>query len=251
MFRFRDLPIEIQLRIFQLFKPPIKPEVWKCGNGEDQPSSLRTVVRASDKDELSDSKDWPFANNATAFAIACLDATTFTDFAPHLYQYSTIAFREPLRFSNNFLANATNACLYNLRYLRCILYGRNSGHFNNLWEFRRLPDVGKLGRLPDVFNTWPELRALERFELVYLPSFACQSYVTYFWRLEHRDGHDNEGNITWEIVDRLLGKRFTSFEQKLTSKALRGFQVTRGVSTFDGFGSLFLTFTRGGEAGGA
>ena len=238
IFRFRDLPSEIQLRIFHLLKPPVNLQVapWECN--DERPLSLRRIeVSIDDEDRPPPLYHWPFADNATAFCIACLDEATFKDFAPHLYRYSIIVFGDPLIFSHNFLSNATDACLYNLRYLRCVLNNDNgSSNYKNLWELKRLPDL---------FSTWPELSALQRLEVVFRPGFYCKRVIRSQLEI---DG----GRVSWEAVDSFLDKKLSSCELKLQSKALKGFQVTRGVDTSDpdGFGAHILTFTRGGEAAG-
>ena len=139
-FRFRDLPIEIQLNVFQRLLPTGTPEpgatelvesddnanvrygaYWNSTTHMVSQFKLPEIGSDIADDESITREQEEASNKQDAFNVLRLDASTFKDFAPHYYQKRSLVFSEPFRFSNEFLSKATDACLYNLRYLTCRL----------------------------------------------------------------------------------------------------------------------------------
>ena len=209
-FRFRELPIEVQLRVFQTFKPPVAPEPW---------------TRYAAPNPVTDQ---------IAINMLCLNKSTFKDFAPHLYQYHTIRFKDPVAFANDFLLKSTNACLYNLRYLRCIIYETECiGSDTALHRLRKLTEA---------VNTWTELKALHRFELIFVPSRATRNAIY----ANSMIPHSQESGL--RLIDETTGGILGAFERR-ASRTFRGFQVERQVNINEpGFVgeimAMVLTFSR-------
>lgn len=213
-FRFRDLPTEIQIQIFHLLKPaePPRPtteasqhtlEIWGLG-GVPFGSGLYKC-------------EPPWARQARNFLF--LNKSTYKDFAPHYYQSSVIRFFDPSTFADDFLANATNACLNNLRFVSCVLNARPT-------LFTSIERIEGTRKLADVVGVLHELKHLQRFELVYL--FQEFNIATY--DIESV-GSRNE---IWELMDsEQIKGQFTKLEQLLSGTTFRGFERVRGVRLED------------------
>ena len=149
------------------------------------------------------SQSWMYARDLM-FAIRA----TFEDFAPHYYSSIGIRFCDPINFSNEFLANATHACLYNIRYVSCILNTKLHG-------FKLIKKTSEM------LAVWGELRHLLRFELVYI--VAGETLKPY---PSQPVGCDD--NI-WTIIDDAHDKAFSKFERRALATTLKGFKAVRSI----------------------
>ena len=222
-FRFRDLPIEIQLKIFRIFKPLVTPAPW---------SALEI-------------RDETVADHATAFNITALDKTTLQDFGPHLYQCTLIKFTEPTSFANDFLFNATDVCLCNLRYLRCTL------NYDSFLD-KQCPSA-RINRLAKVISMWTELSTLERFELVMDSRFLYNCGLSIICVK-----FPEQNTIVWNLLDTAVAGKLSEMQRLLTSRTFRGFEVERKLcpeSTVVGLiprrirriAAMVITFVRSGQ----
>jgi hypothetical protein len=227
VFPFRELPIEIQLYIFRFFKAAIIPNESPTTGI----SSLREWLEGRVKlFQLDDDEN---ANWETALRILCLDKSSFEDFAPHFYQHTAIRFYDPITFADRFLANTTNACLYNLRYLSCILDVSTEPHVLRM--------VRQLG---EVIKAWPELGNLTRFEFIYY--FGIDS-VGPPWDTPLLDAVPDTPSV-WSHLDRAHGKIFSKLQRRALATAFKGFAASRSVTSApDGLKlylvSMGITFT--------
>ena len=264
-FRFRDLPVDIQLKIFQIFMPPgtpipaaenflermddseyedsDRPDIdtdasstfsqQTCGSGDLQ----RVLPTSYSKQAPSD-----YANSKDAFNLLRLDKATFKDFAPHYYQYRNLVFTDPTNFANEFLANATNACLYNLRYISCVI--DEGGLYPH-------PPLSSLKKLAEVISTWKELQYLYRFELIWSPSTALRYMLGGLGGRKDLDMSDRLA--LWNYIDQAAGRKLSAFIRQVQRKTFRGFEVQRGLcfeSEFDvrsismAYQEVSVTFSR-------
>lgn len=176
---------------------------------EERRIEPETTTEAGDDDDMILSK--------TARNLLLVKKSIFWEFAPHFYQYSRIVAKDPLLLANIFLAQATDACLDNLRYVSCHLFEKTETGM----------ELQRIRTLREVICTWKELRNLRRFELV----FELRVFYHVFVRdpKSYKTSTDTEGR--WAIVDDeiFLGV-LVSFERVLLSKTFRGFRPDREIS---------------------
>ena len=237
-FRFRDLPPEIQFQIFQLFRPaePPRPttdaseltlESWAAEDVTSQPSrpSRRGLYRCEP----------PWSRQACNFLF--LNKSTYKDFAPYYYQSSVIRVFDSVTFADDFLANATNICLYNLRFVSCVMNARDRLRTS----IERIEGVRKLA---DVVGDLHQLKQLQRFELVYI----FQEFNIAWYAIGSADSRDE----IWEMMDsEHIKGQLSRSEEHLSATIFKGFRQVRGVKpdefdpakTFGTVEHISITFT--------
>ena len=206
-FRFRDLPIEIQIQVFHYLKSQLKPHPTTRAH--------RVTLWRWARQTLT--WDWPpslFSDPSgpwiTARSLMMADSASFKDFAPHYYAFSSFRFCNPIEFANQFLANTTHACLYNLRYVSCVLNAKDS-------EFDSIKKTGEM------LEVWSELRRLSRFELVYIIEGVSDSPKPY------PEGAMRDKEDIWANIDNAHNNAFSNFERRALDTTFKGFEAVRNI----------------------
>ena len=208
-FRFRDLPIEIQLEIFRLLKTDEPPRATTDAG--------RAKVLAWTK-QAGPHRSGLFTRNTfwgwQARYFLLLNKSTYKDFAPHYYQSSAIRFLDPFTFANDFLANANDICIHNLRYVSFIL---NSKKYYPSHE--ALIEV--MRKMAELIEACPELRTLRRFEFVYV--FCFRTPVL------HDRGSATFDMKCWNGIDANHRGALSEFQRRAMASTFEGFEVDRRV----------------------
>lgn len=221
-----DVPIEIQLSIFRLLKPPVPPQACASLSRE------RLVDWAAGKTTLFGSP----ANQDAAFGILLLNKATFQAFAPYYYQNTLVCFRDATTFHRDFLKITTDACLHNLKYVSCILNARD--------EWIKLRTTRWVQVL---IQEWHELSRLVRFEvLLVLGRERSRLEVAYRYSAEDPNW---SMETRWLNLDLMMGAELAGLTRRALAKTLRGFSVVRevkpaNVSDWSELEHLSLTFMK-------
>ena len=159
-------------------------------------------------------------NEEPALTLLLLNRATFESLAPHHYQNSLVRFSDASIFHSESLVQATNACLYNLRYVRCIL-----NRLGNRFKDRTISGVKAL------ITEWPELSHLTRFEVIFCLGAEFMRTKVLSRRPESPSGLDLEGQ--WSYIDGRMNEEFTGLERRALSTTLRGFRAVHGLKPGD------------------
>ena len=176
-----DLPVEIQLQIFLLLKSSVAP------------APCKNLSRAELVDWASGKPFESTADEKACRSMILLDKATFRAFAPFYYQDAVVCFQDANDFHNKFLINATDACLYHLKYISCILNVRG--------DWRQFRD---LRWLEAMIKEWPELANLVRFEVIFT---LGQNYLETTLGIENNYAQYHWlHNVRWNCIDIKLAR---------------------------------------------
>ena len=203
-----DLPVEIQLQVFLLLKSSVPP------------APCKDLSRAELVDWASGKHFESTADEKACRSMILLDTATFRAFAPFYYQDAVVCFQDANDFHNKFLINAMDACLYNLKYISCILNVRG--------DWRQFRD---LRWLEAMIKEWPELANLVRFEVIFI---LGQKYLEATLGIENNYAQYHWlHNVRWNCIDIKLARELSIFERRALRTTFAGYEVTHAFKPND------------------